>query len=85
MSEFCKTSAVGGQLASLAGDSQSRSLAKAISWRVTGSLDTLLLSWLFTQQLSIAIAIGGTEIFTKILLYYLHERLWNRVSFGQAI
>ncbi len=61
-----------------------RSLAKAVSWRVTGSLDTVMLSWLFTQQLSIAIAIGGTEIVTKIVLYYLHERAWSRVAFGRS-
>ncbi len=61
-----------------------RSLLKAVSWRVTGSLDTILLSWIFTQQLTIAIAIGSTEIVTKIVLYYLHERIWSRVAFGQA-
>lgn len=59
-----------------------RSLAKAISWRITGSLDTLLLSWLFTGNLLIAAAIGGTEVVTKMVLYYLHERAWNRVEFG---
>jgi uncharacterized membrane protein len=70
---------------SASGESPIRSLAKAISWRITGSLDTILLSWIFTQQLTIAIAIGTTEIATKIVLYYLHERVWSRVDFGQAI
>ena len=65
-------------------DRPARSFAKALSWRLTGSLDTILLSWLFTQQLTIAIAIGTTEIVTKIVLYYLHERLWSRVNFGLA-
>ncbi len=61
------------------GDKPVRSLAKAISWRVTGSLDTMVLSFFFTQQLSIAVAIGSTEILTKMVLYYVHERVWNRI------
>jgi uncharacterized membrane protein len=61
-----------------------RSLAKAISWRVTGSIDTILLSWLFTGSLAIAAAIGSTEVVTKMVLYYLHERAWNRIPLGRA-
>ena len=60
-----------------------RSLAKALSWRVTGSIDTMLLSWLFTGNLSVAVAIGMTEVLTKMVLYYAHERIWNRVPFGR--
>jgi uncharacterized membrane protein len=59
-----------------------RSLAKAISWRVTGSLDTILLSWLFTQSMNTALAIGLTEVITKTFLYYGHERIWSRVRLG---
>lgn len=59
-----------------------RSLLKAISWRITGSLDTILLSWLFTQNVNTALAIGLTEVLTKTLLYYFHERAWNRVRIG---
>ncbi len=61
-----------------------RSLAKALSWRVTGSIDTMLLSWLFTGDLSVAAAIGLTEVVTKMALYYLHERAWNRIPLGRA-
>jgi uncharacterized membrane protein len=61
-----------------------RSLVKALSWRVTGSIDTLLLSWFFTGDLTIAAAIGSTEIVTKMVLYYLHERVWNRIPLGRA-
>lgn len=60
-----------------------RSVAKAVSWRITGSLDTLLLSWLLTGDLRIAAAIGLTEVVTKTVLYYLHERAWNRVPLGR--
>ncbi len=65
-----------------AGEKPLRSLMKALSWRVTGSLDTILLSWLFTQNVNSALAIGLTEVLTKTLLYYLHERAWNRVKIG---
>ena len=65
-------------------DSPVRSLAKAISWRVTGSIDTMVLSWLFTGDLTIAAAIGLTEVATKMVLYYLHERVWNRINLGRV-
>lgn len=59
-----------------------RSIAKALSWRITGSLDTVLLSWFFTQSMHTAVAIGLTEVLTKTLLYYGHERLWSRLRLG---
>jgi bifunctional enzyme CysN/CysC len=64
------------------GEKPSRSLAKAITWRVLGSLDTFLLSLLFTQSAKLAAAISATEIVTKIVLYYAHERVWARSRFG---
>lgn len=67
------------------GERPIRSLAKAVSWRITGSLDTMLLSWFFTGDLGIAAAIGLTEVLTKMVLYYGHERAWNRISLGRAI
>ncbi len=60
-----------------------RSVAKAISWRVTGTLDTIFLAWLFTDDISIALAIGLTEVLTKFVLYYFHERAWLRISWGR--
>ena len=59
-----------------------RSLAKAVSWRATGSLDTFVLAWAFSGNVSLAAAIGGTEVLTKIVLYYGHERLWSRLKIG---
>lgn len=59
-----------------------RSLAKALSWRITGSLDTVLLSWIFTQNVNTAMAIGLTEVITKTFLYYGHERIWSRFRLG---
>lgn len=60
----------------------SRSLAKAVSWRALGSIDTFLLSWFFTSNAKAAGAIALTEVITKILLYYCHERAWSAIPWG---
>ena len=61
-----------------------RSLLKAISWRATGTLDTILISFLVTGQIKLAVSIGFVELFTKIGLFYVHERLWNKISLGRS-
>ena len=61
-----------------------RSLVKAISWRVTGTCETVLISWLITGQIKAALGIGFVELFTKIALYYVHERIWNKLDFGRV-
>jgi uncharacterized membrane protein len=60
-----------------------RSIAKAISWRMTGSIDTFLLSWLLSGNLTLAGGIATTEVITKSALYYLHERAWGRIGWGR--
>ncbi len=60
-----------------------RSLSKAVSWRVVGSLDTFLLTMLVTGKLHYAISIAGVEALTKVGLYYVHERIWRRVKWGR--
>jgi uncharacterized membrane protein len=60
-----------------------RSVIKAISWRITGTVDTMVVSLLITRSGRVAISIGVFEIFTKMCLYYLHERVWNRLRFGR--
>jgi uncharacterized membrane protein len=64
-------------------DSAVRSLAKAVSWRVTGTIDTFIISWLITGQALIASGIAFTEIMTKIALFWFHERAWNKISWGK--
>ena len=64
-------------------DKRSRSLMKAISWRITGTIDTIVISYLITRQVRWALSIGFVEVFTKILLYFAHERAWDRISFGR--
>lgn len=61
-----------------------RSVAKAISWRATGTVDTIVISFLVTGKIKMALSIGFVELFTKIVLYYAHERVWNRISFGRG-
>lgn len=60
-----------------------RHLAKALSWRIVGTIDTFLLAWLFTGSLEIGALVGGTEVITKTFLYYIHERVWYKhIEFG---
>jgi uncharacterized membrane protein len=65
-------------------EAHSRSFAKAISWRVVGSLDTFVISWLVTGQLKYAGIILGIETFTKIAIYYFHEQLWAWIPWWRA-
>lgn len=60
-------------------ETHTRSFLKAVSWRVTGSIDTFILSWLITGNGKFAGTIASTEIVTKIVLYYLHERAWSGI------
>ena len=53
-----------------------RHLAKTITWRIIGTLDTFLLSWFISNDISIGLQIGFFELVTKMILYYLHERVW---------
>ena len=57
-----------------------RHILKTISWRVIGTLDTMILSWIITGSLKIGVAIGGIEVITKMVLYYFHERAWYKYS-----
>jgi len=58
-------------------DSHGRALAKAVTWRIVGTLDTFVWSWLITGEPVAAGAIASLETFTKIFLFYLHERIWR--------
>jgi uncharacterized membrane protein len=65
-------------------DTNSRSLAKAVSWRATGTLDTFLISWLITGELKLAGGIALTEVVTKVFLFWAHERVWNKIKWGRT-
>ncbi len=66
-------------------EKRTRSIVKGFSWRVFATLDTILISWLITNQLKFALSIGGIEVITKVFLYYFHERTWNKIKFGRKV
>jgi uncharacterized membrane protein len=67
-----------------AAESHWRSVAKAISWRAVGTIDTIVISFFITGKVKFALSIGFVELFTKILLFYLHERAWHRIPHGRG-
>ena len=60
-----------------------RSIVKSLSWRTVGTIDTILISWIITGQLTLAVSIASVELFTKVVLYFLHERAWNQIKWGK--
>lgn len=59
-----------------------RHFLKTVSWRSIGTLDTILLGWIITGNPLIGLKIGAAEVITKLLLYFLHEKLWYRIDYG---
>ena len=60
-----------------------RSVIKAISWRTVGTIDTMIVSFFITGNLVMAVSIGSVEVLTKMVLYYFHERAWDKTNFGR--
>ena len=60
--------------------SYKRHILKTISWRIIGTLDTMVISWIITGSWKWGLAIGGVEVVTKMILYFLHERAWYKFS-----
>jgi len=65
-------------------EAHSRSFFKAVSWRILGSVDTFIISYFVTGKLVFAASIASVETFTKIVLFYGHERVWAAVPWGRA-
>jgi uncharacterized membrane protein len=63
-------------------ESRRRHLLKSITWRITGTIDTMLLAWLISGNAMTGLKIGFAEVITKMLLYYIHERIWYRTNYG---
>lgn len=60
-----------------------RHIAKTLTWRLVGTIDTMVLGWIVTGDLKMGMAIGGFEVITKMVLYFLHERVWYKhIKFG---
>jgi uncharacterized membrane protein len=60
-----------------------RSFIKGISWRLLGTIDTIIISFILTAKIKTALSIGGVELFSKIILYFIHERIWLKIRFGK--
>lgn len=63
-------------------NSRKRDAIKSFSWRGIGTLDTIVISWVITGNPFTGFKIGISEVITKIILYYIHERVWNRINYG---
>lgn len=64
-------------------ESHMRSIVKSLTWRVIAVAVTMLVSYIWLQEWGKSIAIALIANFIKFLLYYLHERAWNRLNFGR--
>lgn len=62
--------------------SHKRHVLKTITWRIIGTIDTILLGWFISGDPTIGLSVGGAELTTKMILYYLHERVWYNIDFG---
>lgn len=63
-------------------ESKKRHIAKTLTWRFIGTLDTIILAWIISGDPLTGLKIGFTEVFTKMILYYLHERTWYKINYG---
>lgn len=63
-------------------DTNKRHIIKTFSWRVVGTLDTILFGWIITGNPLTGLKIGGIETASKMLLYFAHEKLWYKINFG---
>ena len=59
-----------------------RHIAKTITWRLVGTIDTILLTWIITGNPLTGFKIGGVELISKMILYYAHEIIWYKSKFG---
>jgi len=64
-------------------ENKKRSIIKTISWRILATLTTMSIVYLFTGKLILALSVGGIEAIAKIILYFVHERTWNKINYGR--
>ena len=64
-------------------ETKKRSFLKALSWRTWATITTAVIVFVFTGELALAVTVGFLEVFAKMALYFFHERLWQKISFGK--
>jgi|TARA_B100001094_G_C17678911_1_gene552417 uncharacterized membrane protein len=62
-----------------------RHFVKTITWRIIGTIDTMLIGWFVSGDPLIGLTIGSFEILTKMVLYFIHERVWYKINFGTKV
>jgi len=65
------------------GDTRKRTIGKTISWRVIATLTTMTLVFIFTREIDKSLGIGALDVVAKLTFYYLHERVWQKVTWGK--
>ena len=66
-------------------DSNKRSIVKALTWRALASLATFIISYALTGDIVAATGIASVQVFVNLFLYYVHERIWNKIDWGQNV
>jgi uncharacterized membrane protein len=66
-------------------DTNKRSIAKALTWRALASLATFIISYMLTGDIVAATGIASVQVFVNLFLYYVHERIWNKIDWGQNV
>ena len=64
-------------------ESNKRSITKAVTWRVIATITTMVLVYIFTGNLNLSLGVGVLDVTAKLILYYFHERTWNRIDWGK--
>lgn len=65
-------------------ESHYRSIVKAATWRAGGTIVTFMVAWFLTGSISLSAGIGLLDTVIKIVAFYVHERIWNRLEFGKS-
>lgn len=71
------------EIKDMRGEKHTRTVAKAICWRAVATLTTMTIVFLFTRRFILTLGVGFAEVITKMIFYYLHERIWNKISWGK--
>ena len=66
-------------------DTNKRSITKALTWRALASLATFIISYIVTGNIAAATGIASVQVVVNLILYYVHERIWNKIDWGQNV
>ena len=67
------------------GESHTRTVLKAISWRCIATFTTMTIVYIFTREVFLSLGVGFFEVIAKLTFYYLHERAWQRIKWGKTL